>query len=159
MKKTVIMTIMFLLLTATLILASYAIGSKIRVRVNTNVNQWTQTATDVTTKADVFADHSVAGLDRVLISVENQSTTVPLSDLDILLTDDNNNYTDAFEVVAALATNVYMVNGYSSCSGTLAALGKCYTILPVAHGFTSLKVQAYATAEVSVKTIVTGWRL
>jgi len=149
--------LLFIMLTATMAWAVFAISTKVRVRVNTTVNQWTQSVTDLTTVQTIFSDHSIAACDRVLISVDNTSANY-LTDLDIRLTDDNNNMTDSWDVIGGTTATVFMVNGYSSCTATQAATSKCYVLLPSNHGFTNVDLTATATTVATVTTKLTCWQ-
>ena len=149
--------LLFILLTVDIAWGAFALSAKVRTRVTADVTRYTQRATGFTTVQTIFADQSLASCDRVLISVDNTSANY-LTDLNVYLTDDNNNYTDAFEVIAALSTGVFAINGYSNCSATLAAGAKCYVMLPSNSGFTNVDLTAAATTVADVTTKLTCWR-
>jgi hypothetical protein len=156
-KLTPVMTILLILLFVSSAYATFALGTKLRVRVTTNVNQWVQSVSDLTSVQTIFAGHSIANCKRVLISVDNTSANY-LTDLDIRLSDDNNNMADSYDIVGGVSSGAFLNTGWSDCTVTLAATTKCYALLPSNSGFTHVDLTAAATTVATITTELNCWR-
>ena len=151
MTKKIIVVLLTILIAATTAWATYSLGAVVSNHLGNHTDIFKQTASDVTTKADVFAARPVASYRAFCLWVYN-SGAVNLTDLDILFSDENANWTKAINMTDA---QPFVTDTNSGCTTTLNTVTKCVVCLENNPGIGWVKVQASAgsTTEVSVTLI------
>lgn len=152
MRKNTILVIFITLFLTTAAWATYSLAAKVFSNLGRHADVVKQTASNVTTKADVFAAYQVASYRGFCLWIYN-SGTANLTDLDVLFGDENAHWDKA--PINEVDAQPLLTDTNASCIATLNAATKCAICLEDNPGIGWVEVQASAatTAEVSVTLI------